>query len=285
MPRHSSPSRWMSGFSAEVTLSKLEGVLNSRAADSGRENGLSPASINHLRGLVHRIFTLAIRNGLWPGPNPAIAVPRRKVPRRIPEYLRLSEVPRMLAELDPRWRPLFATAIWTGMRKGELLGLRKSDVDMDAGTITVVRSYDSDTTKGGHDSMLPIAEGLRPYLVAALNASLSDLVFPRPDGLMHSRDLAVDMVLRRALGRAGIVTGYIYRCRRKGCGYRSEPIPKSECGRCPECNMRLWSQAVPRHVRFHDLRHYAERRIMPTRPKDLLAVGRAVRGPWLADAA
>jgi len=161
----------------------------------------------------------------------------------------------MLAELDSRWRPLFATAVYTGMRKGELLGLRKSDVDMEAGTITVARSYDSETTKGGHDSMLPIAEGLRPYLVVALNASLSELVFPRPDGSMQSRDLAVDMVLRRALGRAGIVTGYIHRCRRKDCGYRSEPVPKSDCGRCPKCNMRLWSQAVPGHVRFHDLRH------------------------------
>jgi integrase len=40
-------------------------------------------------------------------------------------------VPLLLRALDPRWRPLFATAIYTGLRKGELLALRKSDVHLD----------------------------------------------------------------------------------------------------------------------------------------------------------
>lgn len=26
-------------------------------------------------------------------------------------------------------------------------------------------------------------------------------------------------------------------------------------GRCPKCNMQLWAKPIPRHVRFHDLRH------------------------------
>src|SRR4051812_413666 len=88
-----------------------------------------------------------------------------------------------------------------------------------------------------------------------MNSSPSELVFPRPDGSMHRRDLAVDKVLRRALGRAGIVTGYLGCCRRKGCGYRSELAPTSSFDRCPRCDMRLWSKAVPRHVRWHDTRH------------------------------
>jgi integrase len=45
----------------------------------------------------------------------------------------------MLAALERRWRPLFATAVYTGMRKGELLALRKSDVDLAAGTLRVGR--------------------------------------------------------------------------------------------------------------------------------------------------
>ncbi len=114
---------------AEVTPARLEGTLQSQADE------LSPESLNHLRAHVHRIFALAIRRRLWTGANPASGVERRKVPRRIYETLRANEVPLLLTRLAPAWRPLFATAIWTGMRKGELLGLRKSDVDLDAGTL------------------------------------------------------------------------------------------------------------------------------------------------------
>ncbi|MDC0710189.1 hypothetical protein POL68_17055 [Stigmatella sp. ncwal1] len=39
----------------------------------------------------------------------------------------------MLASRERRWRPLCATAVYTGMRKGELLALRKVDVDLSAG--------------------------------------------------------------------------------------------------------------------------------------------------------
>ena len=87
-----------------------------------------------------------------------------------------------------------------------------------------------------------------------MTRSSSDLVFPRPDGTMHSPELNLDHVLRRALGRAGVVTGYMHKCRRHHCGYEVK-ASTSECGRCPNCNMRLWAKAIPRHVCFHDMRH------------------------------
>jgi integrase len=232
----------------EVTAAKLEGVMNSRADD------LAPRSINHLRGLVHVVYSKAIRRGKWTGTNPAAAVERRKVIRGKPEYLRPEEVTGLIVALDPRWRPLFATAALTGMRKGELLGLRKTDVNIAERTIMVARSYDHETTKGGHTDLLPVPDLLIPWLEEALHRSPSPLVFPRPDGSMHSTDLALDEVLRRALGRAGVVTGYEHRCRRKGCGYRKLE-PSADGGRCPKCNMKLWAKPLPRHVRFHDLRH------------------------------
>lgn len=80
---------------------------------------------------------------------------RRKVPRRVPDYLRAHEVPPVLMALAPRWQPLFATAIYAGLRKGELLGLRKSNVDLAARLLTIERSYDRDTTKGGRAEVIP----------------------------------------------------------------------------------------------------------------------------------
>jgi integrase len=91
-------------------------------------------------------------------------VKRRKIPKRKPDYLRLLEVPRVLTALAARWRPLFATAIYTGLRKGELFGLQKSDIDLGAKLIVVRRSYDRDRTKGAHEEGIPIADELGPYL-------------------------------------------------------------------------------------------------------------------------
>jgi integrase len=44
--------------------------------------------------------------------------------------------------------PLFTLAIATGLRQGELLGLRWSDVDLDAGTLTVTRPVDASAGDG-----------------------------------------------------------------------------------------------------------------------------------------
>ncbi len=270
-----------------VRLHILEAPLAAvpvRSLDTARVNaylaerealGLSPASVNKLRAALLSMFSRASKLGVWNGPNPAIDSERRRLPKRIRETLKAEEVPRLLTMLAPRytapwrrqkgrrspegtdWRPLFAMAIYTGLRKGELLGLRKGDVDLDAGTIVVRCSYDNDTTKGGHADTLPIAAGLRPYLAAALAASPSELVFPAPDGSMRDRDTDLHDTLKAALGRAGIVDGYEHRCRR--CASRGSPHverhPDRAPRRCPACKMLLWPVALPRKIRFHDLRH------------------------------
>ena len=55
---------------------------------------------------------------------------------------------------------------------------------------------------------------------------------------MYSPELKLDHVLRRALGRGGVVTGFIHKCRRHRCGYEIK-ASTDECGRCPKCRMRL----------------------------------------------
>ncbi len=160
----------------------------------------------------------------------------------------------MLASLDARWRGLFATAVYLGLRRGEVIALRKSDVDLDARTIRIGRSRDSDTTKGGHEDLLPIPDELVPWIERAMASSRSAVLFPRADGQQHAPDVQLQDVLRRALARAGVVNGYTHRCRRKGCGH-SERHEYAEPGRCPKCRMRLWPVAEPKPLRFHDLRH------------------------------
>lgn len=132
-------------------------------------------------------------------------------------------------------------------------------MNLNAGTITVRRSYDGETTKGGHADMVPISAVLDGYLRTAIDASSSDFVFPWSDGSMRSPECDPEKVLRRALAHAGLVERYEHSCRR--CKSRGTPhVEKHEDAalrRCPTCNAKLWPKAIPRPMRFHDLRHTA----------------------------
>jgi integrase len=184
--------------------------------------GAAPASVNHIRAKLRTVFFKVRKAGLWMGLNPITDTEPRRVPKRAHPTLKLEEIPRVLAHVSPLWRDFTATAIYAGVRKGELCGLRKADVDLD-GFITVRCSYDRETTKGGHADVMPIAPALAPYLQAAIDASPSELVFPWSDGSMRSPECDPQKALRRALARAGVVERYEHICRR--CAQSREQNP------------------------------------------------------------
>jgi integrase len=141
-----------------VTPGKVDVFLSSR------ESILRARSVNHRRGYLSRAFTMARRMEKFPRANPVADVPKRKVVKRLPDHLRPSEVPPLLASLTPKWKNLFATAIYTGLRKGELFALQKQDVDFEAGLVLVGRSHDRDIPKGGRVDAIPINSELLAYL-------------------------------------------------------------------------------------------------------------------------
>jgi integrase len=215
---------------------------------------LAPKSINHLRGYVSRIYNAARAAGRYDGDNPAKGVAKRRVPRGLPTYLREDEVLPVLDAIPWRWQPLFATAIYTGMRKGELLGLLKSHVDLEGRKVAVARSYDRNTTKGGHADVIPLAKEVVPYLAEAMRRARGTLVFPDESGAMLSRHTPLEDVLRRALARAGVVEHFEHRCRKRGCGHQ-ETASDPGLRRCPRHGDKLWPVPIVRKIRFHDLRH------------------------------
>jgi integrase len=218
---------------------------------------LAPATINRVRTTLHTIFARAPK-AMWSGPNPIKEVRRRAIPKKIRATLAAKEVPLLLAHVPVDWRNLFAAALYTGLRKGELFGLRKSDVDLRHRVIVVAHSYDRDTTKGGHADVIPISVPLLPYLIEALDSSSSDYVFPAPDGSMRSKEADPQKVLRHALARAGLVEAYEHICRRCKANDRAghtRRFSDDAIRRCEACGMRCWPRAVPRAMRFHDLRH------------------------------
>jgi len=245
---------------AQLRGSDVEDLLRTMEAEGG-----AAESVEHVRRKLRAIINAA-KGAKGPlrfvGPNPITdgedAPKPRKIPKRSYKLLGADEVEPVLLACEPRWRAAMATAIYTGIRPGELMALRKEDVDLEAGLLLVTRSWERDRPKDGDAEVLPIAKPLRPYLQAAIAASPSAWVFPRPDGKPHSRDVDLVKVLRRAIAAAGFLEGWDHVCRRcKAGGVEGHTTRHPDDGerRCERCNMRLWPRAIPRPVRWYDLRH------------------------------
>jgi integrase len=122
---------------SRLTAQTIQGYLT-RMLQSGRS---STTALHHYR-LLHQALKHAYRWGLI-ARNPADLVDApsmRKAPMRVwdEEQTRL-----FLAEArrSSRFYALYLTAVLTGMRRGELLGLRWRDVDMLLGTISVQQTF------------------------------------------------------------------------------------------------------------------------------------------------
>ena len=121
--------------------------------------------------------------------NPASAVKGPKLAHTEMECLTPDEVKVFLAACDDRHRPLFAAAIMTGMRLGELLGLKWDDVNWRGGTIRVTRSLYNGQFVEPKTSRSVRTIGMSNRLAAILRKhklaapySPFDLVFPTPEG-------------------------------------------------------------------------------------------------------
>lgn len=106
-------------------------------------------------------------------------------------YLTQEEIRRLLdcEDIPRESRLLFAVAIFTGMRAGELWGLRWCDIDLEASPARcVVRRSMEGPTKSGTIRAFPLV----PRAEAALRELrglrvVSELVFPNPQGAMFAK--------------------------------------------------------------------------------------------------
>jgi len=237
----------------EVTTVKIEGVLTEKEA----KGELSGRSLNHLRGFMHNIYEFARKDGgPWAGrANPVADVSRRKQEEPARNILTVPEFEPVLDKTPSNWRGPVATAVYGGLREGEIFGLLKADLDFDALELRVHRSWDAERTKDNKVARIPIVPQLVPFLREAMK-SPGVFVFPKADGSMQPRKLRLGKILRRAIAAAGLLEGYEHRCRAWRCGWREQRQDLTAPATCPRCGKpTAWSRPIPRHVRFHDTRH------------------------------
>lgn len=133
-----------------------------------------------------------------------------RVEEKPPEILTLNEIRRLLQgakEMRHRWYPVWAMALLTGCRAGELYALEWSDVDFENKRIMISKSFNKrkrvvGPTKGGYWREVPISKELETLLKKLkLSAGERNWVLPH-----HSEWSAYQQaaVLRQFCGGLGI---------------------------------------------------------------------------------
>ncbi|MGI8461205.1 MAG: tyrosine-type recombinase/integrase [Solirubrobacterales bacterium] len=119
------------------------------------------------------------------------------------------ESSKLVGALPERDRALWATALYGGLRRGELQALRWDDVDLAKGVIRIERAWDvregeiEPKSRAGRRTV-PIAAVLRDYLVEDKQRRDGDgLVFGRPDGKAFDGS-TVDARAKAAWRNAGL---------------------------------------------------------------------------------
>ena len=127
-----------------IPIAELDADAIARVVAELQTQGLAGATIRGILVPLGGILSHATRRGLIDD-NPLRKLERRERPRVIRREMRIlapSEIDALLAAAGKPYRTLLATAVFTGLRQGEILGLTWADIDFDAGVIHVRRQLD-----------------------------------------------------------------------------------------------------------------------------------------------
>jgi integrase len=143
--KHTKP--WMA-----LPVDQLRPLSMKQVFDEMTEAGLSKSRLKTIRGAVNTVFDWAVMTRLLPAhfdsPGRGVSLPRgesKKQPILNREEIRL--VLRKARELNHEYFYLWAVAVNTGCRSGELWALRWTDVDFDRRLLSIAKSFNKRTGK------------------------------------------------------------------------------------------------------------------------------------------
>jgi integrase len=109
--------------------------------DGLRARGLAPSTVRDALKPLLVVYRTAIRDEIVPS-SPCVSVELDRATGKRQRVATPAEAAALLEALPLDERALWATAFYAGLRQGELAALRWSEVNLDAGVLTVAGSYD-----------------------------------------------------------------------------------------------------------------------------------------------
>lgn len=174
-------SRWNRhlAFLAAQTIGSLTPLELERVKTALQAKALSPQSVKHCLALLRRVINHAIRMRLWVGANPVEKLALPHVDNKRFRFLSVEEADLLLATLKGRSKSTWSISLmslYTGMRLGEVLGLRWEAVNLGARVAQVL------DPKNGRSRTVSLTESV-VRMLAETGAERHGLVFAGRNGL------------------------------------------------------------------------------------------------------
>jgi integrase len=233
---------------------------------------LSPRSVRSVMKILERAMDQAVESRKV-AYNPCMAIKAPKVPRSSRTAFSVEQSRALLATVQRhRLALLYEVALLYGLRKGELLGLRWSDVDLEAMTFHVTGQVQTiagetkrhDRTKT-EDSRRTVP--LTPYLVVRFREQWTALQLERRGKEWREHGLVFPSEVGTPISPRNLSTHYYNALVRAELIASVAPVPKPEGKAGPKPTKR--TAAGPK-IPFHALRHTALTRLAEVAPRHIV---------------
>lgn len=152
--------------------------------------GLSESSRYQAVSALRQILDYAVDSGaIRANPAKGLRLPKSQV-KSERMYLSVAQVKDLVAAIDPYWALAIKTAVFSGLRAGELWGLRAGDMDVHNSTLNIRRNlvqlssrWELTTPKSNRGRSVPIPRWLMDELVTCVGGKEDDAaIFTGPKG-------------------------------------------------------------------------------------------------------
>jgi integrase len=250
-----------------------------------KDEGYEQSTIRNIMAPLRGMFFQAIEDGITEK-NPAGRIGKhnkqsKDKPRKKIDPLAREEIQVLLQTAlakRPAWYPLFLCACRTGLRMGELIALRGTDIDFNNRFVHVQRNLSRgriSATKNGKDRKVDMSNMLAGVLSELLSARRSNALqeeLKKPAEERRDRDTVINCVFRTKSATCSganqpinqVMEDWLFQTpiiERSDLAKRRRPDIEARGGtQLDPSNLRkvfnrLLSDAKLRRVRFHDLRH------------------------------
>lgn len=221
-----------------VKLADLRAPMIQRIYNNLQRQGISPKTIKNLHGCIHKALEVAVRND-YIARNPADVCTLPRIEKSEIQPLDAPDIKKLLEALNGhKHEVLIKTAMFTGMRIGELIGLTWDCVDFENGVICVKKQLLRPRVKGEGYTYGTLKND-KPRTITPANAVMDML-------RAHKRRQAQQRLLAGSAWDDGGFPGLVFTNELGGhlChNHISKQLDKA-----------LEAAGIPKH-RFHDLRH------------------------------
>ena len=154
-----------------LTTQDVQEFYNSRLKGGETRESLSPKTVKNIHGVLHKALHQAMLNGLIRN-NPSDACVLPKATKKKVKPLNEEQIATLLKALKGhKYENLILTALFTGLREGEVCGLQWDCVNLESGAILVDKQLQSirKSVRGDRDkyALVPTKNGKERHLTVA----------------------------------------------------------------------------------------------------------------------